>query len=282
MKTQHLFCRESSIAIEDKYGKHIVYRAFRSPCLSIANEAKTFSLHPSELFYQCFYTIDLMKEMSFNEKRGYCHYQLQEDLNVHFMEKAQNADEKEIYMAVCMVMQAVAEWLIRLGDEHLQLVMLLKKQMDNEFSIQLNKAFCHGFRCIIEEEFTKFISVYMNSDEWISEEIHMLLDTMDNELRSEVKSTLRIMEGKKRSVVVALKAILESDWVEDVKGERPKNIENAVNEILCSAFGEKKKTSLSQTVIPSNDNDPERSMKRIAEELADKIKGFASGKNKKR
>ena len=81
---------------------------------------------------------------------------------------------------------------------------------------------------------------------------------------------------------MALKAIIESDWIVDVNGERPKSIEKAVNEILRLAFGEKKKTALLQTIKPSNDIDFEGSMNRIAEELADKIKGFASEKNKKR
>ena len=81
---------------------------------------------------------------------------------------------------------------------------------------------------------------------------------------------------------MALKAIIESDWIVDVNGERPKSIEKAVNEILRLAFGEEKKTALSQTIKPSNDIDFEGSMNRIAEELADKIKGFASEKSKKR
>jgi len=281
MKTQHLFCREDCIAIEDKYGKHIVYRAFRSPCLTIINESKTFSLHPSELFYHCFYTIDLMKEMSLAEKKGYCHYQLREDLNAYFMEKVENVDEEDIRMAVCLVMQAVAEWFVRLGSECFPLVMLLKEQMNENVTFKLNDAFRHGFRCVEGEEFTQFISVYMESDVWISEEIHALLDDMDDESGCELQSSLQIAEGKKRPVVVALKAIIES-WIEDTNGGRPKNIENAINEVLRLAFGVKKYTPVNQTIKPSNDNNFEGSMNRIAEEIAQKIKSFASEKNKKR
>ena len=108
------------------------------------------------------------------------------------------------------------------------------------------------------------------------------MDEQEESVQENPEHTLRIADGKKRSVVVALKAIIESDWVEDVNGERPKSIEKAVNEILRLAFGERKNTALPQTIKPSSDIDFEGSMNRIAEELADKIKGFASEKNKKR
>ena len=158
----------------------------------------------------------------------------------------------------------------------------MKEKIPGETSLKLNNLFRQGFRCVNEEEATRFMAAYMKNDECLSEEIHALLDEQEEPEQAEAESTLRIAEGKKRSVVVALKAIIESDWVEDVNGGRPKNIEKAVNEILRTAFGEKKKTALSQTVKPSNDLDLEGSMNRIAEELADKIKGFASEKSKKR
>ena len=282
MKTQHLFCKEDCIAIEDKYGRHIVYRAFRTPCLTVANESRTFSLHPSDLFYQCFYTIDLLKEMSSTDRIGYCHYQLREDLLEHFTEKVENADEKEIYMAVYVVIQAVAEWLVRLEGQRSPLVMLLLEQMDKEVILHLNPIFRHGFQCVDSDEVTMYMKTYMESDEWISDEIHAFLDAMDDESGHEVKSTLRIADGMKRLVVVVLKAIMELGWVVDVNGGRPKNIEKAVNEILCLAFGEKKKTALSQTIKPTGYTDIERSMNGIAEELANKIRSFADEKKKKR
>ena len=283
MKIQHLFCSEECEAVEDNYGMHIVYRAFRSPCLAIANEARTFALHPSDLFFQCMFTVDYLKQISYEEKHGYCKYEFREELFNHFKKKAKDADEREITLAVCMVMQAVAEWLIRSGSEYLPLVGILKEQMEASVSLKLNTLFRNGFKCVKETEFTDYMAAYMTSEEeWISEELeHLLYDEKDETWR-DPERTLQIADGKKRSVVVALKAILESDWVEDVNGGRPKNIEKAVNEILHLAFGEKKKTALSQTIKPSNDIDFEGSMNRIAEELADKIKGFASEKKKKR
>lgn len=272
MKTQHLFCKENCISIEDKYGKHIVYRAFRSPCLTIGNEARNFALHPSDLFYQSIYTIDLMKEMSIDERKGYCHYQLWEDLNAHFVEKMENADKEDIRMGISLVMQAVAEWMIRLGSEHLQLVMLLKEQMDESVSFRLNDAFRHGFRCVKEEEFTKFISAYMKSDEWISDEIHMLLEMTNEESGSEVKSALRIADGKKRFMAVLLKAAIDGGAVVDENGKRPKNTYKAVNEIFRLAFGENKSIAIAQTIRPSNDTDIKGSMENYIEELASQIR----------
>ena len=283
MKIQHLFCSEECEAVEDDYGMHIVYRAFRSPCLAVANEARTFALHTSDLFFQCMFTVDYLKQISYEEKQGYCKYEFREVLLGHFKKKAKDADESEITLAVCMVMQALAEWLIRSGSEYLPLAAILKEQMEASVSMRLNTLFRHGFQCVKEKEMADYMAGYMTSEEeWISEELeHLLYDEKDGAWK-EPESTLRIAEGKKRSVVVALKAMIESDWVEDVNGGRPKNIEKAINEILRTAFGEKKKTALSQTVKPSNDLDPAGSMNRIAEELADKINGFASEKNKKR
>ena len=283
MKIQHLFCKEEYEAVEDDYGTHIVYRAFRSPCLAVANEAKTFALHPSDLFYECLFIMDYLKQISDEEKKGYCKYEIREELSLHFKKNAQNASEEDINLAVCMVIQSVAEWLVRCGSRYLTLVEILKEHMEESISLKLNTLFRHGFQCVKEEEVTDYMASYMTSeDEWISEELeHLLYDERDETWR-DPERTLQIADGKKRSVVVALKAILESDWVEDVNGGRPKNIEKAVNEILRSAFGEKKKTALSQTIKPSNDTDFEGSMHRIAEELAEKIKGFASEKKKKR
>lgn len=283
MKIQHLFCKEECEAVEDDYGMHIVYRAFRSPCLVVANEAKTFALHPSDLFYHCLFTMDYLKQLSYEEKEGHCKYEFRENLFNHFKKKMKDADEDELTLAVCMVMQAVAEWLIRSGSEYLPLVGILKGQMEANVSLKLNTLFRNGFKCVKETEIADYMAAYMTSDEeWISEELeHLLYDERDETWR-DPERTLQIADGKKRSVVVALKAIIESDWIVDVNGERPKSIEKAVNEILRLAFGEKKKTALSQTIKPSNDIDFEGSMNRIAEELADKIKGFASEKSKKR
>lgn len=283
MNIQHLFCKEECEAVEDEYGMHIVYRAFRSPCLAVANEAKTFALHPSDLFYHCLFTMDYLKQLSDEEKEGHCKYEFRESLSNHFKKKVKDADEGEITLAVCMVMQAVAEWLIRCGSEYLPLVGVLKEQMEGGVSLKLNTLFRNGFKCVKETEIADYMAAYMTSDEeWISEELeHLLYDERDETWR-DPERTLQIADGKKRSVVVALKAIIESDWIVDVNGERPKSIEKAVNEILRLAFGEKKKTALSQTIKPSNDIDFEGSMNRIAEELADKIKGFASEKSKKR
>ena len=135
----------------------------------------------------------------------------------------------------------------------------------------------------METEIADYMAAYMTSEEeWISEELeHLLYDERD-EIWRDSERTLQIADGKKRSVVVALKALIELGWIEEVNGGKPKSIEKAVNEILQSAFGEEKKTALSQTIKPSNDIDFEGSMNRIAEELADKIKGFASEKGKKR
>ena len=283
MKIQHLFCKEECEAVEDEYGMHIVYRAFRSPCLAVANEAKTFALHPSDLFYHCLFTMDYLKQLSYEEKEGHCKYEFRENLFNHFKKKMKDADEDELTLAVCMVMQAVAEWLIRSGSEYLPLVGILKGQMEANVSLKLNTLFRNGFKCVKETEIADYMAAYMTSDEeWISEELeHLLYDERDETWR-DPERTLQIADGKKRSVVVTLKAIIESDWIVDVNGERPKNIEKAVNDILRTAFGEKKKTALSQTVKPSNDLDLEGSMNRMAEELADKIKGFASEKTKKR
>ena len=282
MKTQHLFCNDDCKAVEDKYGDHIVYRAFRAPCLSIGRETRTFSIHPSDLFYQCFYTVDKLRSKTANEGKGYCTYELYNELEDYIYQKVSDADDEEVSLAVCTILQAVAEFLIHSGSEFYTLAALVKEKMPEETSLKLNNLFRQGFRCVNEEEATRFMADYMKSDECLTEEIQALLDEQEEPLQAEAESTLRIAEGKKRSVVVALKAIIESDWVEDVNGGRPKNIEKAVNDILRTAFGEKKKTALSQTVKPSNDLDLEGSMNRIAEELADKIKGFASEKNKKR
>ena len=282
MKTQHLFCNDDCEAAEDKFGNHIVYRAFRAPCLSIGRETRTFSLHPSDLFYQCFYTVDELKSKTDSEGKGYCTYELYNELEDYIYRKVSDADDEEVSLAACTILQAVAEFLIHSGSEFYTLAELVKEKIPGDISLKLNNLFRQGFRCVDEEEATRFMADYMKSDECLSEEIHALLDEQEEPLQVEAESTLRIAEGKKRSVVVALKAIIESDWVEDVNGGRPKNIEKAVNEILRTAFGEKKKTALSQTVKPSNDLDLEGSMYRMAKELADKIKGFASEKTKKR
>ena len=282
MKTQHLFCREECMAIEDKFGSHIVYRAFRSPSLKVANHAKVFALHPAELFYQCIYTVDELKGKTTSEQVGYCKYELYEELYAHFCTKVDLTDEQEIKQAVFMVLQAVAEFLVYGGNRCYLLAGLLKEQIPEELSFKLNTLFRQGFSCIDVEEATEFMSAYLKSGECLSEKINAVLDEQKEAPQAPEKSVLRIAEDKKRSVVVTLKAIIELGWIVDEKGKQPKNKEKAVNEILRLAFGESRNTALSQTVKPSNDLDFEGSMKRIGKELSDKIKSFAPEKENKR
>lgn len=279
MEIQHLLNKQRCKDVEESYGINIVYQAFRSPCLAVANEAKTFALHPADLFYECMWSIDYLKQISYEEKEEYFNDFLESTIK-HFKKEVKNVDEDEIALAVCMVMQALAEWLIRSGNEFLPLVKILKEQMGTSVSLKLNTLFQHGLQCVKEKEIADYMAAYMTSeDDWISEELEYLLYGMEfDELCRDPEHSLHIADGKKRSVVVALKAILESDWVVDVNGKRPKNIEKIINEILQSTFSEKKKTYLSQTVIPSNDNDPQKSMNHIAKELSKIIKSFATEK----
>ncbi len=72
MKKRSLWSTVELHAVEDKYLQNPVFDAFSGPCYTLLASQKTFGLHPSELFYQCMFIIDMIKPQGISEAQQYC------------------------------------------------------------------------------------------------------------------------------------------------------------------------------------------------------------------
>jgi len=100
-----------------------------------------------------------------------------------------------------------------------------------------------------------------------------VVEEKEDDLVNVVQSSIRIAPNKKSSVVLLLDAMQKSGWFVGVDNKKV-NRDNAVNEILKFAFGEKKDTAIAQLLKPSGNIDNESRIRRIIEEIIDELKKY--------
>lgn len=69
---------------------------------------------------------------------------------------------------------------------------------------------------------------------------------------STAESSLRIGDKKLSRALIVLDAMIQQGWIVDREGNRPRNRDAALNEILQRAFGEEKARQISSTMYPSH------------------------------
>lgn len=247
--------------------------------MNVANHSQGFALSAADLFYQCFYVIDELKEKNSKERNAYCQYALREELNNYFENEAEEANCDDINNAIFLVLQSVAEFYLRSDNNaFLSTVSILKERIDNNKSQQMDTLFRHGFKCVDANEVQTFICEYLKSEESISDKIHNLIKGLmndeshcDNNVTTVMPSTIRIANRKKSSVVLILNAMYKLGWFVDVNMETLTNRDKALNEILKTAFGETKNTAISQILKPSGNTNNESRVNGIIEEFSESM-----------
>lgn len=273
-----LFRKEERDAVEDKYGGNVLFDALVGTCRRLMNGVCKFRLHPTELFYQTFFTLDFLKEKSLDEQKTYCNDELWDELYDYFCyEKGIEQAEEDVRFAIACIMQAVSELLVRSEDiRYTMVAAALKLQIVHHAADnvdKLDREFKIGFRSIDASKLASTLCDYLQGDVFYSAEIDKMLDSLsdNNHAASCAVSTrthVRIADKKKTSVLVVLDAMYRAGWFVDENGQPLTSRDKTLNEILQAAFNDSC-THIAQLLKPSCNTKPDKN-----KEL---IKGLLSG-----
>lgn len=279
-----LFQEEERAAVENRFQGSLLYDVLAGTCRRIMNKnedcAKSeqtvhfFKLHPTELFYQSFFLIDVLRRQNINQQKSYCNYDVWEELKDYIREDKQiEATVQNINLVICTILRATAELMIRSLNDNLltvasDLLRLISSHIDSKMNLCIIKEFNKGFQFCDTEELAHTISDYWKGKRNVSEEIEKLIEQQATGSVAEEtphakqyvnlqgcpasKPSIRIAKRKKTSAIVVLNAMYQAGWFVDEEGNQLTSRDKAINEILKNAFGEEKDTAISQTLKPSN------------------------------
>lgn len=247
MKKTCLWTTAERNAVEDKYIDNVTYDAFSGPCSSLLASLKTFGLHPSELFYQCMFIVDVIKPKGISEAQQYCVTKAGGDLHNYLQEKTALEDTPDFYLVKGQILLSVALFLEWSGDgEYVPLISLLTREalrkLDGETAMLLEKYHSACAKYYNMNALKDYAKNYVKSEVFLSEEIEELLEKLptDDEQKTGVVVTrlVHLADGKKTALVILLKRMYEKGWLVDAEGNRLTNRDKAIRGIMKNAFGE--------------------------------------------
>lgn len=215
----------------------------RSVALHVLNESTTFGLHPADVFYHAFVTIDLIRSSEPNERAHYCACELWDDMYFEFMEVDDNKDD--VARAVALVMIYVSDLLASSDSPHaVTPAGILTRQVDRHvvgvgdkleqlFSRQLDH---------YQDELKVFMQDYLSSDRMISEEIERLIDeahasAASGEVKTIVEDSGIRFKGNLTALMYVLEAMHKAGWFTDAEGKSIRSKDKVIRSIMKHAFG---------------------------------------------
>ena len=172
---------EEKESIHKNFQSHILYQLLYNPGLRFASDLK-FRLSPEELFVECFDIIDTIKE----KNREDANYYIRGLWNKKFCDlrdiKKDEESEEDVKKAVAVIIFG-AVFCLNLSKKpiHTELVasvfnnLLELEKYDDKINI-LENVFAENYYQIDSDKAQQVFEEYMESDEYISEEIHELLN----------------------------------------------------------------------------------------------------------
>lgn len=275
---KHLFRREEREAVEDKFCEEPIYEAMRVPCQAMMNEAQTFALHPSELFYHVMFTIDDIRSRKLTAARRYCDKAIWDDILSDIRDKAEDCDQEEVNHVVGMILYGTAMVLIWSGKPtYTSVIGVLMKQVEAhipDYTDKMNKKFNDGFSIPEVGALRQSIADYLDSERQISVEMDELMDAIP--LASAKTPTISVpvsiglARGKETSVLVVLEAMYKAGWLVDAKKKPLTNRDETLKQIMKNAFG-KENTNVSQLLGSLKNRNKSKDKKMIFDELLKQI-----------
>ena len=275
---KHLFRREEREAVEDKFCEEPIYEAMRVPCQAMMNEAQTFALHPSELFYHVMFTIDDIRSRKLTAARRYCDKAIWDDILSDIRDKAEDCDQEEVNHVVGMILYGTAMVLIWSGKPtYTSVIGVLMKQVEAhipDYTDKMNKKFNDGFSIPEVGALRQSIADYLDSERQISVEMDELMDAIP--LASAKTPTISVpvsiglARGKETSVLVVLEAMYKAGWLVDAKKKPLTNRDETLKQIMKNAFG-KESTNVSQLLGSLKNRNKSKDKKMIFDELLKQI-----------
>lgn len=282
-----LFAQEERLAVEDKYAGDIVYDALAGTCRRIMIGAgAVFKLHPTELFYQVFYLIDEFREADYDWQLAYSAHEVWYDLLDYLRDdKGVDATDDDMNLCISTICWATAEVLGRSGMQELgpvaEKLLQAAYHVGIPLRVNMEREFRHGFSGSDADAIACYMRSYWHGSSSYTDEINKLLDGLALNAEPQDKqplhplSSVTIAKDKKTSVLVVLNAMYKAGWFVGNDGNKLRNRDNALNEIMANAFGMPKTTGISQTIKPSNNMNEGKNellMKRLLDE--DEISEF--------
>ena len=275
---KHLFRREEREAVEDKFCDEPIYEAMRVPCQAMMNEAQTFALHPSELFYHVLFTIDDIRSRTIVEAQRYCDKAMWDELMSNIRDKAEDCDQEEVSRVVGMILYGTAIVLIWSGKPaYTSIIGVLMKQVEAhipDYTDKMCKKYNDGFSIPDDGALRQSIADYLDSERQISAEMDELMDAIPlasaNTPTINEPLTIRLARGKVTSVLVVLEAMYKAGWLVDANTNPLTNRDEALNQIMRTAFG-KKNTNVSQLLGSLKNRNKAKDKKTVFDELLEQI-----------
>lgn len=259
-----LFAQEERLAVEDKFVGDIVYDVLAGTCRRIMHEAGAeFKLHSSELFYQVFFLIDEFRKADGKWQLAYSRHDVWCDLLDYLRDEKQiEASADDVNLCISTICWATAELLARSRMSKLGTIAetLLQTAIHGCASqrVDMEKEFRHGFSGVEDEAIAYYMRHYWEGTESYTDKIDQLLDGISLHEKLSDKQpqhplpTITIAKDKKTSVLVVLNAMYKAGWFVDRDGNKLRNRDKTLNEIMANAFGMPKTAGISQTIKPSN------------------------------
>lgn len=275
---KYLFRKEEREAVEDKFCDELVFEAMRVPCQAMMNEAKTFAMHPSELFYHVLFTIDDIRSRTLVAAQRYCDKALWDDILSDIRDKAEYCDQEEVSRVVGMILYGTAMVLIWSGKPaYTSISGVLMKQVEAhvpDYADKMSKRFNDGFSIPDATALRQSITDYLESERQISAEIEEVMDEIP---LASVKAptiselvTIGLAKGKETSVLVVLEAMYKAGWLVDADKKPLTNRDEALKQIMKNAFG-KDNTNVSQLLGSVKNRNKAKGKQSIFDELLEQI-----------
>lgn len=275
---KYLFRKEEREAVEDKFCDELVFEAMRVPCQAMMNEAKTFAMHPSELFYHVLFTIDDIRSRTLVAAQRYCDKALWDDILSDIRDKAEYCDQEEVSRVVGMILYGTAMVLIWSGKPaYTSISGVLMKQVEAhvpDYADKMSKRFNDGFSIPDATALRQSITDYLESERQFSAEIEEVMDEIP---LASVKAptisepvTIGLAKGKETSVLVVLEAMYKAGWLVDADKKPLTNRDEALKQIMKNAFG-KDNTNVSQLLGSVKNRNKAKGKQSIFDELLEQI-----------
>ena len=247
----------------------------QNPSKSIEREMSAVRLSPEEVFLEAMDQVDYALEDPVTANIDFMGLYDQLFCDIRDL-CPQELDENEVELAASEIIFVVS-LLLTMTDRHTyrKMAMTLVGQINQDIYNQLREMFEPYIIRMGEDKIKKYLKDYLESDKFLSDEIKECIGNLPRIVKlpsstpssTERKSHIRIAARKKTSVVIVLNAMYKAGWFVDEEGEKLRNRDDALNEILMNAFGVDRQTAVSQTINPSANTDSRKQEKVISDLL---------------
>ena len=170
--------RKERNAVSNKYSEHPLYLLVKAPCAVYESNSAGFKISAEELLWECFSILDEIKE---NPQSACIKYQaLWNDLLNNYIDLGKEHALQDIKTAVCEVLMVVAICLGFLSNSlYNTLNLLIMEQIATNYSnyTPMLESFTSNLYRLGEDKLKLFIEEYMDSSQFVSDEITELIET---------------------------------------------------------------------------------------------------------